>query len=108
MIQNMVHHDRVRLVWNGEPIDDNFIRIADWTYNIRPHPDHAVLGYRLHVDLKEVGLPVKGNNTVRLDIIEKDAKLVHPISVAEVEIVVEYLPHRHGVRNEERFPGYEI
>ena len=107
MIQNMVHHDRVRLVWNGEPVDDNFIRIADWTYNIRPHPDHAVLGYRLHVDLKEVGLPLKGSNTVRLDIIEKDAKLVHPISVAEVEIVVQYLPHRHGVRNEERFPGYE-
>ena len=50
---------------------------------------------------------MKGSNTVRLDIIIKDAKLVHPISVAEVEIAVQYLPHRHGVRNEERFPGYE-
>jgi len=107
MIQNMVHHDRVRLVWNGVEVPESAIRMADWTYNIRPRPDHAVLGYRLHVDLKDGKLPVQGTNTVRIDVLEKDEKLVHPISISEVEIAVEYLPHRNGVRNDERFPGYE-
>ena len=107
MIQNMVHHDRVRLFWNGVAVPEESIRMADWTYHIRPRPTHAVLGYRLHVDLTGDRLPKQGTNTVRVDVLQKDERLVHPISVAEIEVVVEYLPHHHGIRDNERFPGYE-
>jgi len=107
MLQNMVHHDKIKLYWNGEEIPEELIRIADWTYQTRPRPDHAVLGYRLHVDLKGDMLPKQGTNTVRVDVLEKDEHLVHPISISEVEISVEYLPHKHGLRDDERWPGYE-
>ena len=107
MIQNMVHHDRVRLVWNDVEIPPEAQRLADWTYQLRPRPDHGVLGYRLHVDLTGDRLPKQGTNKVRVDVIDKDEKLIHPMSVAEVEIAVEYLPHRHGLRPDERFAGYE-
>ena len=107
MLQNMVHHDKVRLYWNGEEVPEASMRLADWTYQIRPRPDHAVLGYRLHVDLRGDRLPKQGTNTMRIDILEKDEHLIFPISVAEVEISVEYLPHRNGIRDDERWPGYE-
>ena len=107
MLQNMVHHDRVRLVWNGAEVPEETIRLADWTYHIRPRAEHAVLGYRLHVDLKAGRLPKQGTNTVRVDVLEKDEHLIHPISISEVEISVEYLPHDHGIRDDERWPGYE-
>ena len=107
MLQNMVHHDKVKLYWNGEEVPEELIRRADWTYHIRPRPEHAVFGYRLHVGLKGDRLPKQGTNTIRVDVLEKDEHLIFPISVAEVEISVEYLPHRHGLRDDERWPGYE-
>jgi len=103
MLQHVMHYDKVRLVWNGMEIPYESQRRADWIYQLRPRPQHAVNGYRIHVDLKDDWLPRAGNNTVRVDVLEKDEKLVHPITVAEIGVVVEYLPHRHALRPDERF-----
>ena len=61
------------------------------------------------------GLPVEGgvavggeaeiDLTLRVDVLKKDEKLIYPISVNEVGLVVEYLPHRHGLRHDERNDG---
>ena len=60
MLQNMVHHDRIQLLWNGVEVPEASMRIADWTYHIRPRPEHAALGYRLHIDLTGDWLPKAG------------------------------------------------
>ena len=34
---------------------------------------------------------------------EKDAQLIHPVTLVEVELVVEYLPHRNALRDDEEY-----
>jgi hypothetical protein len=104
MLENMMHYDEVRVTWNGLEVPDEAQRWADWTYQMRPL-QIDVWGYRLHVDLTKGMLPKVGRNTLRVDVLKKDEKLIYPISVNEVELVVEYLPHRHGLRHDERNDG---
>ena len=104
MLQHLTYQDRIELQWNDVPIDASAWRLADWTYQLRPRPDYAINGYRLHIDLKKLGqLPQKGRNTVAIAVLEKDAQLVHPITLAEIERVVEYLPHRNALRPDENY-----
>ena len=64
---------------------------------MRPRPKRY-RGYRLHVDLRGEDLPKMGRNTIRVDVLKKDNKLVFPIVISDVELVVEYLPGRNGLR----------
>ena len=92
------------LWWNGAEIPVTAWRKADWTYQLRPRPDYAVNGYRLHVDLKQLDLlPRTGINSLQVEVVEKDPQLVHQITLADVELVVEYLPHRNALRQDEEF-----
>jgi len=101
LLQHLTYEDEIRLVWNGDEIGASDYRKADWTYHLRPRPDYAVNGYRLHVDLKNLNrLPQVGTNTVRVDVLKKDPQLIHPITVADVELVVQYLPHRNALRDD--------
>ena len=100
MMRDMMYTDQVRLWWNGHLIPAKAQRKADWTYQLRRRP-RSYRGYRLHVDLQGTLLPHVGTNTLQVDVLKKDARLVQPISVADVEVMVEYLPHRHGLRTEE-------
>ena len=60
--------------------------------------------YRLHADLKNLKrLPKVGVNTIRIEVLKKDVQLIHPITVADVELVVDYLPHRNALRDRERY-----
>ena len=102
-LQHLMHYDEIRLVWNGREVPSEELRWADWTYQLRPHPEHAVNGYRLHIDLKNDLLPSVGTNTVRVDVLKKDPVLIHPVSVMEVELIVRYLPHRNALRPEEKY-----
>jgi hypothetical protein len=103
MLEHMMHTDKVRLWWNGKEIPREAQRIADWTYQLRPRPK-GYRGYRLHVDLQERKLlPKVGTNSVRVDVLKKDSKLIHPIRLVDIELDVDYLPHRHSLRPEERF-----
>lgn len=103
-LQHLTYEDQIRLVWNGEEIAAANYRRADWTYQLRPRPDFAVNGYRLHVDLKNLErLPVSGINTIRFEVLRKDAQLTHAITVADVQLVVDYLPHRNALRDDERY-----
>ena len=104
MLQHMMHTDKVRLWWNGKEIPAAKLRKADWTYQMRPRPTEY-RGYRFHVDLQGSDLPKVGLNTIRVDVLKKDAKLIYPIAVVDVELAVEYLPGRHGLRQEEKGPG---
>ena len=102
MIENMMHNDRVRLWWNGEEIPAADWRKADWTYHMRQRHPKSYRGYRLHVDLRGKRLPKVGQNSVRVDVLKKDAKLVQSINLVEVEVRVDYLSHRIGVLPDER------
>jgi len=104
LLQHLTYEDVVRLWWNGAEIPVTAWRKADWTYQLRPRPDYAVNGYRLHVDLKQLDLlPRTGINSLQLEAVDKDPQLVHQITLADVELVVEYLPHRNALRQDEEF-----
>ena len=104
VLQYLMHTDKFKLYWNGKEIAQEKQRKADWTYQMRPRPEN-IRGYRIHVDLKGDDLPRIGTNTIRVDLLKKDAKLVMPVRVADVEVVVEYLPGRNGLRDGEGGPG---
>ena len=104
VLQNLMHTDKFKLYWNGKEIAQEKQRKVDWTYRLRPRPAN-IRGYRFHVDLKDGDLPKMGTNTIRVDLLKKDAKLVMPVRVADVELVVEYLPGRNGLRPGEGGPG---
>ena len=104
LLQHLTYDDQIRLWWNGEEIPASSTRKADWTYQLRPHPGCAVNAYRLHADLKNLKrLPKVGVNTIRIEVLKKDVQLIHPITVADVELVVDYLPHRNALRDRERY-----
>ncbi len=104
MLQHLAYEDQVRLLWNDQEIPESQWRKADWTYQVRPRPEYAVNGYRLHVDLKEIDhLPCSGVNTVQVEVLKKDPQLIHAITIVDVELQVQYLPHRNGLRADERF-----
>ena len=104
VLQYLMHTDQFKLYWNGKEIAQEKQRKADWTYQMRPRPEN-IRGYRIHVDLKGDDLPRIGTNTIRVDLLKKDPKLVMPVRVADVEVVVEYLPGRNGLRDGEGGPG---
>lgn len=104
MVDHMMHDDQVRVFWNGSEVPDQILRKVDWVFQMRPRPSH-VRGYRLHVDLRGDWLPKVGTNTLRIDVVEKDEQLVLPITVSEVDLLVQYLPHRNGLRDEETYSG---
>lgn len=101
MLRHMMHTDKVRLWWNGKEVPAEMQRFADMTYQMRPRP-RGSRGYRIHVDLKGDWLPQVGPNTLRVEVLEKDAKLIHPIRITYVELAVDYLPHRNGLRPDEK------
>ncbi len=109
MCPQMMHTDEIRITWNGWEVPRDVIRKADYTFQMRPsRPVHAVNGYRFHVDLDGPHLPVRGRNTIRVDVLKKDEKLVHPLTLGDVEIGVEYLSHRHSLRPVEPYAGGEL
>ena len=102
LLNHRTHSDSIRVLWNGVEVPESAQRWADWTYQLRPRPS-SVRGYRLHVDLKQDLLPKAGGNVLRVEALTKDQTLINSITVAEVEVVVEYLPHRNALRPEEAF-----
>ena len=52
LLDQRMHTDEVAVFWNDCEVQVDEHRWADWTYQLRPRPDHS-LGYRLHVDLKK-------------------------------------------------------
>lgn len=104
LLQHLTYTDQIRLTWNGEEIPSGAWRKADWTYQLRPRPDYAVNAYRLHADLKQLQrLPRTGANAIGVEVLGKDAQLIHPVTLANVELVVEYLPHRNALRDDEEY-----
>ena len=44
-----------------------------------------------------------GTNRLRVDLLTKDETLIKHVEIKHVEIVVEYLPHRNALRDDETF-----
>ena len=104
LLQHLTYEDEIRLTWNGTEIPFTAWRKADWTYQLRPRPGYAVDGYRLHADLKQLErLPRSGSNAIAVAVVSKDTQLIHPVTLAEVSLVVEYLPHRNALRPDEEY-----
>ena len=106
MLHELMHHDEAKLYWNGQEVPSEKIRKADWIFQMRPSA--GVRGYRFHVDLRNVSLPIMGTNTVRVDLIQKDEGLIDRVSIHDIDIVVEYLPHRNAIRDDESYAGAAI
>ena len=106
MLHEMLHDDEARLYWNGVEVPQERIRMADWVFQMRP--GGGVRGYRFHVDLKDGMLPRPGANVLRVELLKKDEKLIHPISIHDVDILVEYLPHRNALRHDETYDGAAV
>ena len=96
---------QIKLTWNGEEIPACRAGARPTgLISCDPRPDYAVNAYRLHVDLKQLRrLPRTGINTVGIEVVEKDAQLIHPVTLADVGLVVEYLPHRNALRADEEY-----
>jgi hypothetical protein len=75
-------------------------------------------GYRLHVDLKAESwspdkqafarlMPNKGLNSASVRLLTKDATMVEEVAVHDAIVVVEYLAHKNGIRDDVDFyrPG---
>jgi len=106
MLRHLTYEDEIRLIWNGSEVPTSQWRKADWTYQLRPRPDYAVDGYRLHIDLKQTQrLPERGVNTLELEVLKKDPQLIHPVTLVDMDLVVEYLPHRNALRPDEEYLG---
>ena len=105
MLPNTTESDEIDIFLNGEKMPRSIQRYADWVYQLRPRPEYAVNGYRIHVDLMDKYLPKVGHNIINVLINKKDEQIVDPIHIAEVRIALDYLPHRNALRDEETFEG---
>ena len=105
MLHEFMHHDEARFHWNGVEIPDERIRRVDWIFQMRPSV--GLRGYRFHVSLgnSAPSLPIKGTNVVKVELLKKDQQLVHPVVLLDVDIAVEYLPHRNSLRLDEPYDG---
>ena len=114
-IAHLAHSDLLEIEWNNTvlSVEDaaaaGTVRKADWSYQMRPSgvPEATAgfWGYRLHVDLKRNGmLPICGRNHARVRLLDRDPQL-QPVEVrvVEVQVVVEYLSHKNGIRDEEDY-----
>ena len=106
MLEGMLHHDEVKVFWNEQEVPEENIRKAERVFQMRE--TSRARGYRLHIDLRQVSLPLMGTNKLRVDLIKKDEKLITPIEVSDVDIAVESLPGRNQLRDAETYEGASI
>ena len=76
----------------------------DWIFQMKPRPDY-VRGYRLHIPLMKDLLPQKGQNTISISLESKDPQLVLDIEITDIDLAVEYLPHKNAIRDDEEYSG---
>ena len=103
---NLIETDRFDLYLNDTPIPRSAQQWLDWTYSSRHvrTPTRILNHYWIVVDLARNGpLPDIGDNRVRVDLIEHDPRVVHPVMLHDVELVVDYRDHRHRPRLEEQW-----
>ena len=105
MLPNTTESDQIDIFWNGEKMPRSIQRYADWVYQLRPRPQYAVNGYRIHVNLIDGYLPNVGDNTVNVLIKKRGEKLIVPVEIAEIRVAIDYLPHRNAIREDETYEG---
>ena len=105
MLPNTTESDQIDIFWNGEKMPRSIQRYADWVYQLRPRPQYAVNGYRIHVNLIDGYLPNVGDNTVNVLIKKRGEKLIVPVEIAEIRVAIDYLPHRNAIRDDETYEG---
>ena len=50
-------------------------------------------------------MPKRGVNTLQLEVLDKDQQLIHAVTLADINLVVEYLSHRNALRLDEEYLG---
>ena len=100
----LIHNDTFDLFFNGQQIPRQHQEWIDWTYSVRPVPGttRVIDAYWITVDLLRLGpLPLKGDNTVRVDLTRRDPRVDPALMLRDVELVVNYRDHRHHPRRDE-------
>ena len=105
MLPNTTETDDIEIYWNGEKMPRSVQRWVDWVYQLRPRPEYAVNGYRIHVNLIDRYLPNVGDNTVNVLIKKREEKFVDPVQIVEIRVALDYLPHRNALREDETYEG---
>ena len=103
---NLLDTDRFDLYLNDTLIPRSEQQWLDWTYSTRPFPGTVRIlnHYWIVMDLARRGpFPHTGDNQVRIDLIEHDPRVVHPVMLHDVELVVDYRDHRHRPREEDKW-----
>ena len=105
MLHEFMHHDEARFHWNGVEVPEEKIRKVDWIFQMRPA--NGPRGYRFHIDLTDdaLSLPLKGTNRIQVTLLKKDQQLVFPVQITDVDIAMEYLPHRNSLQIKEGYGG---
>jgi hypothetical protein len=100
----MVHYDTFELYFNDQLIPREHQEWIDWTYSVRPPLGNIRVmdAYWINVDLLRLGpLPQQGDNSVRVDLKNRDPRVDPPFLLHDVELVVHYRDHRHQPRRDE-------
>jgi hypothetical protein len=100
--------DELRFYLNGRELDLAWAELNDYTFRmgyLRPEAGSGPY-YWFDFALPEDSLPNPGPNVVRVDLVKRAdamAKLL-PVTVRDVEILIQYRPHRHYSRRFQRHP----
>jgi len=100
----LIDTDTFHLYFNDIRIPREHQEWLDCTYSVRPVPGNTRLTqhYWITVDLMRRGpFPIMGENTVRVDLMKHDRRVVTPVLLYDVELVVDYRDHRHAPRRDE-------
>ena len=58
-----------------------------------------------NIPLEKDLLPQKGQNTISISLDSKDPQLVLDIEITDIDLAVEYLPHKNAIRDDEEYSG---
>ena len=89
-IRDLVSADRLTILLNGDSLSGETC-VRSYGRDVAPY-----VGQRLEFHLQSVR-PKKGNNLLEVTLNERAEGLVSPLSVDEVEIIVEYGPYASGL-----------
>ncbi len=106
-ITQICPEDELRFFFNDRELPGASAKVSDYTFKIGFARPEATIGphYWFDFPLPEEGLPRRGHNVFRVDLVKRAPALSRflPVTVHDVEINVRYRPHRNAPRQFHRY-----